>query len=211
MKSRFFVLFLFLSSFTGCYSPKLALIGDAYILKVLGEENSSSDFVFSKTSSQNIYYCLDKNAISLSNNKSINSIIKKSNTLVLSFGIYDIIPYFDFSRTQIVYQETQIERKLEIMDYYIYQSFELINDLIESKNVYVLKQYNPLIGNFDNKESFDRYIDEVNNLLIKHSNTFNYSFIQVENFNDYLIDDFVINQSIKKEIEMKIGNKKAVR
>lgn len=201
MKSRIILIFLFVISLTGCKNNRVALIGDAYILNNLIDEKNDSNFVVSKMTSKNFYYYLDNDAISLENKKNISSVLKKRSKVILSFGIYDLIPLFDFSNKEIIYQKEQVENKIELIDYYVYSSFQLLDDILDSKTkVYVIKQYNPLMYNFDNIQDFISYIEKVNDILLSNSSKHSFSFVEIENYEKYLLDDFILDYSINGEI-----------
>ncbi len=205
MNSRILLIVMILLSLVGCKNDRTILLGDAYLLNNLIDCNSNSDFVFSKMTSQNFYYYLDKDALSLESNKRVSSLIKRANKIVLSFGIYDLIPLFDFSKKEITYNKDQIENKLELMDYYIYSSFQILNDLIDTRDkVYILKQYNPLVYNFDNLYEFEGYIVRVNDILFEYASKNEFSFIEIDTYDQYLLDDFILDVSINEEIRKKI-------
>lgn len=205
MNSRILLIVMILLSLVGCKNDRTIFLGDAYLLNNLIDCNSNSDFVFSKMTSQNFYYYLDKDALSLESNKRVSSLIKRANKIVLSFGIYDLIPLFDFSKKEITYNKDQIENKLELMDYYIYSSFQILNELVDTRDkVYILKQYNPLVYNFDNLYEFEGYIDRVNDILFEYSSKNEFSFIEIDTYDQYLLDDFILDVSINEEIRKKI-------
>ena len=200
MKLKLLFIFALLYSIVGCRNNYVALIGHDYILNCFIDGNTNSDFLTSKMYTRNLYYYLDKNASSISANTNINEVIRKSDKVILSFGIYDLVPLFDFSKNEIKYNEELISQKLELIDYYVYNSFSIINELINSKRVFVIKQYNPLISEFINKNSFEDYIKQLNDILIYYCNVYEFNFLELNDFNSYLIDDFVLKESIKKII-----------
>ena len=205
MNSRIFLIVMILLSLVGCKNDRTIFLGDAYLLNNLIDCNSNSDFVFSKMTSQNFYYYLDKDALSLESNKRVSSLIKRANKIVLSFGIYDLIPLFDFSKKEITYNKDQIENKLELMDYYVYSSFQILNELVDTRDkVYILKQYNPLVYNFDNLYEFEGYIVRVNDILFEYASKNEFSFIEIDTYDQYLLDDFILDVSINEEIRKKI-------
>lgn len=204
MKIKLFLIFFLLLSFIGCKSHSITLIGDSFLLNNIEKSYTNSEFLFSKTTSKNIYYCLDKNAVSIENKYKINELIKKSSKLVISYGIFDILPLFDFSNKQISFEEEQVKEKMEIIDYYIYQSFQIVNELIDSKKVYIIKQYNPLTNDFSNINELEKCLNQLNDILLEYSRLYNFNFIEIDGYKDLLLDDFILDSSIGDEINKKM-------
>ena len=127
MKTKLLLILMLLISFLGCSKKnELVLIGDSFVLSNLDEGESS--FVINKMTSQNLYYFLDKNAVSTTYDIDIESLLKNSNKIIFSFGIYDILPYFDFSKDNNSYNKTLLDNKIELFDYYSFRIFELLNE-----------------------------------------------------------------------------------
>ena len=198
MKIKLLLVLTFLFSCLGCSREKeLVLIGDSFVLSNL--DGGESSFVINKMTSQNLYYFLDKNAVSMTNDIDINSLIKKSNKIIFSFGIYDIIPYFDFTKDVDSYNKTLLDNKIELFDYYSYRIFEFLNEHNKTNKFYFVKQVDPLIGN-SNKKEVNYYLEKVNNILYKYSLNYSMNFIDIGNVSSYLIDDFVFDKQIKNII-----------
>ena len=196
MKTKIILIIVLLLSLSSCNTNKMLVIGDNYVLSLI--DNCSSSFMFNKLTSQKLYYLLDKNASSLIDSSNINDELKKSKKVILSIGIFDIFPCFDFSNEEITINNNQINNKLELLDYYIYHSFSLIDERISKKTtVYVLEQINPLINDFTNINVFEEYIYKVNTILLSYCNDYGFIFVNLDECESYLIDDFVLTTNYK--------------
>lgn len=199
-KINLLIVFFLMFGFIGCKNESILLIGDHYILSLL-EEKGDTSFVFNKLTSQKLYYLLDKDASSVITNKKIIQSIKNSNKIILSLGIYDIVSLFDFQNEKITININQKNKKIELLDYYIYHSFSLIKDIINKKaEVYVLSQFNPLVNSNINIKDFEKVIEEVNLVLSNYSRTFDYSFVELVNTKEYLENSFILKEEYKNII-----------
>lgn len=203
-KINLLIVFFLMFGFIGCKNESILLIGDHYILSLL-EEKGDTSFVFNKLTSQKLYYLLDKDASSVITNKKIIPSIKNSNKIILSLGIYDIVSLFDFQNEKNTININQKNKKIELLDYYIYHSFSLIKDNINKKtNVYVLSQFNPLVNSNINIKDFENVIEEVNVVLSNYSRTFDYSFVELVNTKEYLENSFILKEEYKNNIYDKV-------
>lgn len=206
MKNKLICLLIFTLLFNvSCSNKKTLLIGENYVLNHL--ENDDNAFLFNKITFQKLDSLLENNAISLSSKKSIVDSIKKANNIILSCGIYDVILLFDFSSSKLKYNEERIDQKLELIDYYIYNSFQIIDENINGKEVFVLEQVNPLITNFINIEKFEETIQKVNALLSSYSYDFGFNFIDLENEKIYVSEDFNLSETSKEYLLSEIYGK----
>ena len=181
MKNSCLVIFtLFL---IGCSNKTELLVGDNYILQSL---EGNKDFIFNQMTSKELYYLLDKDAINLQSNKPISKYVKKTNGLILSLGVYDICSSFTFDGKKVSFNEEQLDRQIELFDYYIEQAFSLI----ENSNVYVLEQFNPFIDN--EYIVFDSYINKINDILSSKADNYSFYYVELPEIRKYLVDDFVL-------------------
>lgn len=186
IKKLFFCLiFFFVSCTNNLY------IGDSYVLKELIKETSTS-FIFNKMTSRDLYYLLDKNGKNIDENKYVIDCIKESKDLFLSIGIFDIIHCFDFSTSPSRYDTEILKKKLEMVDYYLENSFELIKEKKKDNRVYIIEQFNPLINNRD--LGFNNYITRLNEILVEKSNQYNFFYLSSKGVEKYLLDDFVLQE-----------------
>ena len=202
MKIRFFLIFLFVLGITSCKNDSICLVGDHFVLSLI--EKGDTAFLFNKLTSQKLFYLLDKDATALSSNKTISSSIKNSNKIVMSVGLFDIIPCFDFSSKSILVNKDLLKNKLELFDYYIYHSFSLINEINKNNQVYIFQQINPLVDSFSNLEVFTDALDSLNTILFTYSKENNFEFVTLDNYSFYLNDDFSFSSSYSKFINDKL-------
>ena len=176
-------LVIFMLFLIGCSNKTELLVGDNYILQSL---EGNKDFIFNQMTSKELYYLLDKDAINLQSNKPISKYVKKTNELILSLGVYDICSSFTFDGKKVSFNEEQLDRQIELFDYYIEQAFSLI----ENSNVYVLEQFNPFIDN--EYIVFDSYINKINDILSSKADNYSFYYVELPEIRKYLVDDFVL-------------------
>lgn len=189
----------------GCNKNKLLLLGDYFILSDIFKDKTKEDgFIQNKMSYKKLYFLLDEDGKSIQKKISINKSLNQASEIVISLGIYDLIQLFDFSDKDIKYDTNQINDKLEVVDYYLYNSFYLIKEKTRAK-VYVLEQINPLIGRFNNINDYLSYLYLLNTTINDYCDEFGFKFVGLGDVSNYLFDDFSINEKGIKYIEGKIN------
>lgn len=176
-----------------CSSDYNIFLGDYFVFN--GETNKieNHEFLLNKCTYEKLYQILDKDACSFESKKSIISLMKKSNKIIVSCGINDLLPLFVFNNEVIEYSESKIIKRLELLDYYVYQTFSLIEEYSKNNEVYVLKQFNPLVSEFTNINILEKYIYETNQIIKEKVELFDFNFVELESIEKYLLDDFILS------------------
>jgi hypothetical protein len=181
---------------------QVSLLGDSFIFSQSCINRFNSSFVFNRTTSKKIYYLLDKKAVSIDENCSIISLIKKSKKILVSYGVYDVINMFDFSDSRNI-NINVIENKLELFDYYSCHIFEILEEEALGE-IYIIEQINPFINENKDNEQFNDCLNIVNQILKEYSSVCNFNFIELNNYKEYLVDDFVLSESYLNTIYDKL-------
>lgn len=194
MKKVIKILICFLLFFGySCSSSNNICLGDYFIFNGESNINENHNFLFNKCTYEKLYQILDKDACSIESKKPISSLMRKSDKIIVSCGINDLLPLFVFNDEVIEYSESKINKRLELLDYYVYQTFSLIEEYSKNSEVFIFKQFNPLVSGFTNIDILEKYIYETNQIIEEKAGLFGFKFVELVSIEEYLLDDFVLS------------------
>lgn len=176
---------------------KTIIIGD-YILTPLKNNEIKYDYSFSmnELESSLLLEYLDKNAIDLKKNISINKYIKNSNKIYLSVGMNDLLNYVTLDDNKLNYNLSLISEKVALLEYNLHEIISSIK-AIKDVDIYyfslyylndpfdeIIYEYNLEIMNM--LKSLDANYIEINNLI--NIEEYRYTSFNQRKIYDYMIE-----------------------
>lgn len=102
-------------------------------------------FSYDRMTSNDLYKIVNKNAKSNDGKKEyiLSEVVKKSQKIIISVGLYDFFPLINFENFGESYKEndTQIERQKEILIYNLTHTLEEIHLINKKVKIYLLSPY----------------------------------------------------------------------
>ncbi len=141
MKKIFLILGLLLS-LTSCNdNNSIGAIGDfskSLISLIQSQKEIDSTLTYEKMNSNDLYKIINKDASYIQNNNSyrISGKVKSFDTILLSIGIYDFIPFLKIDEKNNMFEvdEEEVEKQKEIFEYnleHIIEELHLMNSKIK--------------------------------------------------------------------------------
>lgn len=193
------LIFLLCICLSGCQSPGHVLYfgtllkSDNVTLIDKLEESYTVDinqsFAAHKMHSSLLYSYLEKDAENIVDKKKISSLIKSSSKIFINIGLYDLLPLIKVEEGIITFEQNIIDEQIELFEFYLYLSIDLICNLNSSVDLYILGAYNPLILEKNSERQVSLFITQINLIMKSIAEEFMVHYVDLFDVNKYLVID----------------------
>ncbi|MCH5171424.1 MAG: hypothetical protein J1F31_01125 [Erysipelotrichales bacterium] len=217
MKARLIFCFLLapllITSLSSCnhnsYLVTLGNFSDELVLKISEGLNRKciSYFARPKMQSGEVFKIVDSNASYYLDGKQYPffSIAEKADFFIINVGMQDFLPSMtiDVNNNILDYDYDLIEKQLEIFQYHIYHTIEVINDINSKAEIVLLSAYNDYLFEKPEQILFNSIVKQVNNELMEMTELKNVKYLSLVGFNEeiYQSDALDVNDYIVKCLE----------
>lgn len=183
-KKIFFIIPLLLTS---CAKDKITI----YLGEIINSQDNfiealennfscsiNNEFASTKFYMKSFYNMLEKDALNLTTNNSINNLLENSNRIILNIGNYELIRLISYTENNISYNEEILKTSLEMFEYYLHQSLETLTSYCT--NIFILPLYNSLILNEETKKQYNYLINQYNEIIYNNCNEFQIKYISID-------------------------------
>jgi hypothetical protein len=150
------------------------------------------DFTFNDADIKSLYLVSDQNL--KSTKREFSSIIKKSNSIIISLGMNDILSLTSLRDGYYVIDQELKNNLLALKEYYLYHLIENIYLYNQKIKIYLLSFFNQMQLDEINHLIINQLIEEVNNILITYQEEMNYQYIDITS----LSEDIIKNNELTK-------------
>ena len=197
---KLILIFLLVLPLIACFNSKQTMFLGIFPF-FANEYQNCVDFSFERIESKTMLKLIDDNAYSFERKKDINSLIKKSDTLILSIGMFDLLKgvYYDDGEQKYQY----IPSLLELFELNLYH---IINSLIEVNkkiSLCVLSLYNPYVfADSSFYQDISLSVEKYNHVIEYICNDFNLKFIDINEFSSFVEFNILSNKSKEQIMEL---------
>lgn len=153
----------------------------------------NNEFTSTKFYMKSFYTMLEKNALNLTTNNSLITLLKNTNHIILNVGNYEIIRLISYGKSALNYDEEVIKTSLEMFDYYLHNSLEILTNYTE--NITIIPLYNSLMLNEEDKAKYNTLINKYNQTIFNNCNEFNIRYVNIDKLSYFVYQDNTISTS----------------
>lgn len=193
MKKIILTIFFSILLLSCSYNKITSFIGNEFISnEILSSYNT--DFSFKKIESKSLLKIIDEDMINQSNNVSIRNIIAKSNKIILSIGLFDLLKCVYLEEDKL-----KFNFKLSILELFELNLFNIVEQIYEYNpkvKLTLVSLYNPYLNSRDSFYlSFNIGVEKFNQVIKSFSLDNNISYydinrysLSIKEFNKFDID-----------------------
>ena len=193
MKKIILIIFFSISLLSCSYNKMTSFIGNEFISnEILSSYNT--DFSFKKIESKSLLKIIEEDMTNQSNNVSIRNIIAKSNKIILSIGLFDLLKCVYLEEDKL-----KFNFKLSILELFELNLFNIVEQIYEynpNVKLTLVSLYNPYLNSRDNFYlSFNIGVEKFNQVIKSFSLDNNISYydinrysLSIKEFNKFDID-----------------------
>lgn len=193
MKKIILIIFFSISLLSCSYNKITSFIGNEFISnEILSSYNT--DFSFKKIESKSLLKIIDEDMINQSSNVSIRNVIAKSNKIILSIGLFDLLKCVYLEEDKL-----KFNFKLSILELFELNLFNIVEQIYEYNpkvKLTLVSLYNPYLNSRDSFYlSFNIGVEKFNQVIKSFSLDNNISYydinkysLSIKEFNKFDID-----------------------
>lgn len=175
MKKRNLFLGFLISLCSSCgQQKKMVLLGswthESIQMIETERDNLLTAFTSPNMISNELYKIAETRSIALENGKkySFEKQIRSADSIVISIGYYDFVPYLQIDPKQCLFEEDeeQIERQFSLLTYNVYHTLEEIRSLNAKANLYLLNSFISIAFEEPEQKLFRTFLQKVERCLL---------------------------------------------
>lgn len=188
---------LFLVSLCSCKYNKINLfLGESFLIQdgnfieeLKGEFNLSfnDEFASSRFYMKSFYNILEQDALNLTTNNSIISLLEKTDKIIFNIGNYELIRLINYNEMNIDYDERVVSTSLEMFDYYLHNSLEVISTYCD--DIQIIPLYNSLFLEEGAKQTYNHLINQYNEVIFNNCKEFNIKYVEIDKLSYFIYKD----------------------
>lgn len=204
MKNKLLIT-LFVTSLFSCHQQKINLVlgeiintkESSFIDELEKEFNCeyNDEFMSSRFYIKSFYSLLEKDALNLSTNNSIVSLLEKTDNIILNIGNYELIRLINYTEIDLVYDQEVVKTSLEMFDYYLHNSLDILSSY--TNNIIVIPLYNSLLLEESIKQNYNQLIDSYNQVIEDNCREFNIKYVNIDKLSYFVYkDNYISNKGL---------------